>query len=415
MRIQKIKCWNLPELIAILLLLAFAIVGCPETEQIVGPVVTKPSEPAEEPAEPTTTVGDEKQEPEEPTTEPKPTEPETPEEPTEEPDPKPEPTITIGDITPVDSGAVLIVGSSTNLPSMTVITITVGNSITRIATTDPFGNWSMSVPAAEIERLAAGTIIVTASAADISDSSSFVIEGPKQDPIEIESVTFYENVQRTKEMTEDSQVRLGDLDTIYTEVVLKESVETPLQIEFSIDGVTTPYNRARKDFRPRDGEYNELEKGVYLCLYIPLEGTPSGIFDLIIEGVRYTAPTEIKPVEVYPTRESIFREYFVGGRGIPDHVSSDPYFRAYFGFPYEFVTQHLINIFLEERPDDGRGLRYWSAADIAVEYFYLQQHNPDANEEELEELFRESVRGGEVLITGDFLPIVWLQLYPRTV
>ena len=388
----------------VLLVGCLIMTGCPEAEQMVGPVVTEPAEKPDKPKTPEepTTVGDEKQpKPEDPTEEPTKPEPEEPAEepatPVEEPEPELNPAVTIASVTPADDGSVTISGTSADLPAETEITITLGETVTTTTTTDSDGNWTITIPAAETEQITAGTITVTVSAEDVSDNSSFTIE-PKVDIVE--SVTFYENVQLTKEMTEDSQIRLGDLDTIYTKVVLKESIEISPQPKFAIDGVATSYSRTKKEFSLLSGEYKEVEKGVYLCLYIPLEESPAGIFDLIVEGVKHTAPTKIRPVEVYPTRESIYREWIEIGSKVPDHQSTNPHFKRFFGFPREFASQHLIDIFLEERPNDGRGLKYWRSSDAAVEYFYLQQHNPDADEEMLEELFRESVRAGEVVINS---------------
>ena len=76
----------------VLSIVCFFVIGCPEAQQTMKPVVTEPADsPAEEPAEPTT-IGDEKQEPETPDEPEEPAEPEpveTPEEleePTEVPD-----------------------------------------------------------------------------------------------------------------------------------------------------------------------------------------------------------------------------------------------------------------------------------------------------------------------------------------
>ena len=78
-------------------------------------------------------------------------------------------------------------------------------------------------------------------------------------------------------------------------------------------------------------------------------------------------------------------------------------FYEVFGFTDEFAERLVFDVFLEEWPEGATGLKFWQNIDIAVEYRYLQLHNPDATEEELIELLRESIRAGEVTIDIDSL------------
>ncbi len=59
----------------------------------------------------------------------------------------------------------VISGSSSHLPAGTTVTVTLGNE-TYQGVTDSNGNWQVGVPAADLQALSAGTVVVTASATD---------------------------------------------------------------------------------------------------------------------------------------------------------------------------------------------------------------------------------------------------------
>ncbi|WP_334645460.1 BapA-related adhesin SiiEA [Escherichia marmotae] len=59
----------------------------------------------------------------------------------------------------------VISGSSSHLPAGTTVTVTLGNE-TYQGVTDSNGNWQVGVPAADLQALSAGTLVVTASATD---------------------------------------------------------------------------------------------------------------------------------------------------------------------------------------------------------------------------------------------------------
>lgn len=59
----------------------------------------------------------------------------------------------------------VISGSSSHLPTGTTVTVTLGNE-TYQGVTDSNGNWQVGVPAANLQALSAGTVVVTASATD---------------------------------------------------------------------------------------------------------------------------------------------------------------------------------------------------------------------------------------------------------
>ncbi len=61
----------------------------------------------------------------------------------------------------------VISGSSSHLPAGTTVTVTLGNE-TYQGVTDSNGNWQVGVPAADLQALSAGTVVVTASATDLA-------------------------------------------------------------------------------------------------------------------------------------------------------------------------------------------------------------------------------------------------------
>lgn len=138
-----------------------AVTGCDEAGMM-KPVV--PVDGGTEPVEP----------------EPEPTEPE-PTEPTE-PEPTPEPTVAIAAAVQEDDGSVRVSGTSTDVPEGTTVTVTLGADVTAMAATNAKGKWTVTVPAADVEALPAGTVTVTAVADEATDTDSLVITEPEVPP-----------------------------------------------------------------------------------------------------------------------------------------------------------------------------------------------------------------------------------------
>ena len=90
---------------------------------------------------------------------------------------RPQPVVTIDSAMSEDDGSITVSGTSADIPAETTVTVTI-DSIIAITTIDTFGNWTVTIPAIEANQLIAGTVIVTASAIDTSDSSSFEYEPP---------------------------------------------------------------------------------------------------------------------------------------------------------------------------------------------------------------------------------------------
>ena len=90
---------------------------------------------------------------------------------------RPQPFVTIDSTVSEDDGSITVSGTSADIPAETTVTVMI-DSITAVTTTDTFGSWSVTVPATEANQLIAGTVIVTASAIDASDSSPFEYEPP---------------------------------------------------------------------------------------------------------------------------------------------------------------------------------------------------------------------------------------------
>ena len=180
-----------------------AFTGCDEAG-MVKPVVPvdggTPSEPVDptEPVEPEPEPEPEPTEPSEPI-EPEPTEPVEPTEPTE---PEPEPTITIAAVMWGVDGSVTVNGTSTDIPDGTTVIVTLGDTVTVTSIVDNTGTWIVLASAADMAALAAGTVTVTATAQDATDTSSFVVPLSEEEQLREEYRQQFEQYNFSEETVE---------------------------------------------------------------------------------------------------------------------------------------------------------------------------------------------------------------------
>ena len=77
------------------------------------------------------------------------------------------------------------------------------------------------------------------------------------------------------------------------------------------------------------------------------------------------------------------------------------YYAEAYGHSYSFAVSLVHDVYLEEKPEDKKLLSIrWQVHGIGMEYLLLQIANPDASDEELIELLRESIRAGNVSIAA---------------
>ena len=286
--------------------------------------------------------GTEPVEPVEPTTEPTTNgDVKQPEEPTKpEPEPTPEPTVAIRSAAQQDDGSIVVSGMSTDVPEGTTVTVTLGGTVTATATTDANGNWTTTVPAEEAEKLSAGTVTVTAVA---------------------------------KEATVDS------------------SFEYTVQTTY---GIPTPTEEDRVKVEIFAGIVDPDEEEVFVLIYEGIDEDYGTLFDLETEVGRET----FKRFVEYDYKQILL------SRNPPASFDKkleilDQYFEEAYGISAEYSDWLVHKVYLDEKPEDEYLLGVgWQTESIAMEHLLLRIANPNATEEEILELLRESIRAGRVTI-----------------
>ena len=320
--------------IALLVLGLLFVIGCDEAG-MVKPVV--PVDGGTEPVEPPT-------EPTDPTTNgdvKKPEEPTKPIKPTEpEPESEPEPTVAIATAVQMDDGSIIVSGTSTDVPEGTAVTVTLGDVVTATATTDVNGNWTVTVPATEAETLNAGTVAVTATA---------------------------------KEATADS------------------SFEYTVQTTY---GIPTPTEEDRIKVEIFASVVDPEEEVVFVLIYEGIDEDYGTLFDLETEVGRET----FKRFVEYDYKQILL------ARNPPTSFDEklkikDEYFEEAYGISADYGEWLVREVYLQEKPEDEYLLGVgWQIESIAMEHLLLRIANPNATEEEILELLRESIRAGKVTI-----------------
>ena len=289
-------------------------------------------------------------EPVEPPTEPttngdvkQPEEPSEPE-PEPEPEPKPEPTVAIATAAQRDDGSVVVSGTSTDVPEGTTVTVTLGDTVTATSEIDDTGAWTVTVTAADAEALPAGTVTVTATAKAVSGTGSLVI--PEPDP----TIRYGISVP-----TEAEQITL--------ETVVSVIGEDHPRIEPWYNYIQSKY-----------GDLFDVETEV-----------GQGLMR------RFVIYEEKRGDLASNPPDSIEEEWEI----------LDQLFEEAYGISAEYSEWLIYNIYLDEKPEDKHFLGTgWQTESIGMEYLLLQTANPDATEEELLELLRESIRAGKVTIAS---------------
>ena len=332
--IKKADLFIVLPAIALIAVGFLTVTGCDETG------VIKPVVPIDgggtEPVEPPT-------KPTDPTTNgdvKKPEEPTKPIKPTEpEPEPEPEPTVAIATAVQMDDGSITVSGTSTDVPEGTAVTVTLGGAVTATATTDSDGAWMVTVPAADAEVLTAGTVVVTAAAKEATADSSFEY-----------------TVQTTYGIptpTEEDRIKVE----LYAEVV-------------------------------------PIEDGSFQNIYKTVNQRYGSLFDLETEVGQQTFK---RFVERYYKQILLARN---PPASFDEHLEIlDQHFEEAYGISADYARWLVREVYLQEKPEDEYLLGVgWQKESIAMEHLLLRIANPDATEEEILELLRESIRAGRVTI-----------------
>ena len=281
-------------------------------------------------------------EPTEPTTNGEVKQPEEPSEPTEptEPEPTPEPMVAIATAAQQDDGSITVSGTTTDVPEGTTVTVTLGDTITTTTTTDSAGAWMVTVPAADVEVLTTGMVTVTATAADATATGS----------VEYTVQTTY----GIPTPTEEDRVKVE----IFAEVV---DPEEEVVFVLIYEGIDEDYGTLF-DLETEVGQKTFKRFVEYDYKQILLERNPPASFD--------------KKLEIL-----------------------DQYFAEAYGISADYARWLVHEVYLQEKPEDEYLLGVgWQTGSIAMEHLLLRIANPDATEEEILELLRESIRAGRVTI-----------------
>ena len=253
------------------------------------------------------------------------------------------PTITIGTVAQADDGSVTISGTSTELSAGETVTITLGDTVTVTATTDNTGAWTATVPATEAATLAAGATAVTAAAGTATGTSSFEHTVPEEVPS-------------------------------HGIVVSTEAEQIMLDIAIDVFGADDP-NLKRK---------YEADKSQY------------GVVFEVGAEVSAAAAAFRRFVE-YENKKWILA---VNG-GFDNDALLGQYYEEAYGISADYSDWLVHNIYLEEKPEDRHLLgKRWQTFGIGMEHLLLRLANPDATEERILELLRESIKAGNVTIAA---------------
>ncbi len=341
-----------------MVLAILAIAGCDEGMNMVDPVITEPAETPGEDQKPSSNgemkqPGEDADPGEQNPEEQNPGEQNPGEQEPKEETPPPEPTITIGTVAQADDGSVTISGTSTHLLTGEAVTITLGDTVTATATTDNTGAWTVTVPATEAGALAAGTTAVTVSARGMDeDTSSFEHTVPEEVPS-------------------------------HGIVVSTEVEQIMLDIVIEVYG----YN---------DETATDKDKRILRRKYDARKSQYGAVFEV---GAEISAATAA--FRRFVEYEEKNAEYFRAHPSTRDPEASDRHFEEAYGISADYARELVHTIYLEEVPEDRYLLRIrWQTFDIAMEHLLLRLANPDATEEEILELLRESIRAGKVTIAA---------------
>ena len=272
--------------------------------------------------------------------------------PPEPPEPTPpELTVTIETVSDED-GAITVSGTSANLPTGETVTITVGGTITVTATTDKTGAWSVTVLAADAAQLSTGTVMVTATAKNIAeDERSFEHTAPEPE----------------EEPAGHGIVTHTTADRIKLDIVI------------AVSGYD-------------DSTATEKERRLIKIQYNSVTSQYGSLFDVETEVGKQTFQ---RFVEYY------YKKLALAESGNFDGELLDQYYGEAYGFSVDFAISLVHDVYLKEKPEDKELLSTgWQVFGIGMEYLLLQIANPDASDEELIELLRESIRTGNVSIAS---------------
>ena len=259
------------------------------------------------------------------------------------------PTITIGTVTQADDGSVTVSGTSTELAAGETVTITLGDTVTVTATTDKTGAWSVTVLAADAAQLGTGTVMVTATAKNIAeDERSFEHTAPEPE----------------EEPTGHGIVLHTEADRIKLEVII------------DVWG---------HDDTERGRELLKVRYDILTTQY----------------GSLFNVETEIGKETFRRFVEYEYKKLALAESGNFDGDLLDQYYGEAYGFSVDFAISLVHDVYLKEKPEDKELLSSgWQVFGIGMEYLLLQIANPDASDEELTELLRESIRAGNVSIAS---------------
>ena len=411
--------------VTIMVLTFLTVTGCDEGMNMVGPVITEPGEePMDTPEGPITTNGEMKQPPDEsPEKQPEPTpqsEPEKPKTPVPE---EPKPTVTIDTVVQADDKSVTISGTSTDVPEGAKVTIVLGDgAITLKSTVDKDGAWSVTVPAKKTAQLAPGTIAVTATAKKVEAESSFEIAPPT---LTIDTVVQADDGSVTVSGT-STDVSAGETVTITFGGALKVTATTDeagtwtatlsgtkaANLVVGTVGVKAAADTA-EDTSSFENDPPEMVHGIVVStdverIMVNIVADVYGEDDPYLERKYEARKAQYGSLFDLETEEgqAYFRRFVVykyEQDNLFDVVDDeerwalrDESFERAYGFSASFGEWLVLEVYLKETGEKITGI--WQKNDISMEYFLIQIANPDATEEELLELLRESIRAGNINI-----------------
>ncbi len=408
------------------------IVGCDEGMNMIDPVITEPGEEPMTPDGPITTNGDMKQPPEEIPGDNKNLGSEQPEL-TPEPDPEkpetsePTSTVTITAVTQASDTSVTVSGTSTNIPERAKVTIVLGDgAITVKAVVTKDGTWTTTVPAKKTARLSPGTIMVKATAKKVTAKSSFEIAPPPEPTLTIDTVVQADDGSVTVSGT-STEMPTGETVTvtfagtlIVTATVDNTGAWTAMlagtkaaNLVVGTVGVKAAAGAATAassfENNPPDLAHGipvstDVER-IKINIVADVYGADDPHFQETYQRLdaEYGSFFDLETEEgqAYFRKFVVYRYKNIGlGNRVPDAderwALRDQYFEEAYGFSADFARWLVFEIYLKETGEKITGL--WQKNGIAMEYLLLQIANPDATEEELLELLRESIRAGNVSI-----------------
>ena len=352
------------------------------------------------------------------------------------------PTLTINTILPADDGSITVSGTSANLSAGETVTITLGDTTTATATTDATGAWSVTVPAAKAASLTAGTTTVKAASGKAADTSSFEHTPPPEPTVTIDTVMQADDGSVTVSGTstaipegEEVTVVLGDeAVTVKTTTDSKGawSVIVPAAEAAKIAAGSVAVRATAKGIAEDESSFEHTPQQQPTAKHgiVPTTEAERIQMDIIVSVLGYDDSTatkkEIKTfkfkynhiisqygslfdMETDVGQETFqrFAEYehkkwilaYSGDLGNEALVKQ--YYAEAYGHSIDFAKSLVHDVYLEEKPEDKNLLSIrWQTFSISMEYLLLQIANPDASDEELIELLRESIRAGNVSIAA---------------